>query len=173
MVCSLGIQDAAKWQFWRKSQRPFKIWALAISSSALGPWPRPREIMSRCSVLPRSSLANLRSWVPGSEPVTIQQWHQVDYIGKELCTLYAPNQDTMIFLSGMIYTCNMYVCIHVPLPFMPLGDSGMGEMSDRIYSIVKAAWLWQKKIFCDNKQNSIMLSFAYWIRFMFLHILHI
>ena len=109
MVCSLGIQDAAKWQFWRKSQRPFKIWALAISSSALGPWPRPREIMSRCSVLPRSSLANLRSWVPGSEPVTIQQWHQVDYIGKELCTLYAPNQDTMIFLSGMTCTMSVYM----------------------------------------------------------------
>lgn len=71
-VCNLGIQEAARWQFCKNTHLPFNIWALAINSSALGPWPLPREIMSRWRVLPFSSLANLSSWLPGSQPAEKQ-----------------------------------------------------------------------------------------------------
>ena len=82
MVWSLGIHEAARWQFCKKSHRPFRICALAINSSALGPWPRPREIMSKCSVLPRSSLAKRNNWAAGSEPTTdwkgVQNGYNID-----------------------------------------------------------------------------------------------
>lgn len=76
-----GIHDAARWQFWRKTQRPLSTWALLISSSARGPWPRPSEIMSRWSELPRSSLANLNNCDAGSHPESDEKqnfkmiWH--------------------------------------------------------------------------------------------------
>ena len=58
------IQDAAKWQFWRRIQYPFTS-ASFISYWALGPWPCPREIDL---VFLSISFAILTKSVTGSEP---------------------------------------------------------------------------------------------------------
>lgn len=74
MACSRGMKEAARWQFCKNTQRPFRIWAFEISSSALGPWSRPREIISRCKALPLSSSANLTNCARGSVPIMKQCW---------------------------------------------------------------------------------------------------
>lgn len=66
--CRWGIQDAARWQFCKKTQRPFSSCAFATSSSALFPWPRPSDIMSMCSVLPLSCFAKRINDDDGLDP---------------------------------------------------------------------------------------------------------
>lgn len=79
MACSRGMKEAARWQFCKNTQRPFRIWAFEISSSALGPWSRPREIISRCKALPLSSSANLTNCARGSVPIMKQCWIYMYY----------------------------------------------------------------------------------------------
>lgn len=60
------IQEAAKWQFYNKTQPPFWRAALIIFS-AFGPCPWPREIYSYLFNISFSS-ANFKKSATGSEP---------------------------------------------------------------------------------------------------------
>ena len=61
---------------------PFRICDLIISSSALGPWPCPREIISKWSVLPRNSFAKRSKELVGSEPYKWMHINKVVSKGK-------------------------------------------------------------------------------------------
>lgn len=66
IISKLGIQDLAKWQFYNNIHSPFSL-AIAISFSALIPWPCPSEIPY--ILWSKSlSLANLYRAVVGSAP---------------------------------------------------------------------------------------------------------
>ena len=69
IVQSLGINDAARWQFWRKTHWAALGRAFMMSSSALAAWPGPREIMVTWLVPPFNSCANFRTVLVGSIPV--------------------------------------------------------------------------------------------------------
>ncbi len=83
--CNFGIKDPARWQFWRKTQRPFCEYAFLISSSAFGPWPRPSDIKSKCKVLPLTSFTKRSNSAVGSEPEKIYE----KSLSKSITKIYA------------------------------------------------------------------------------------
>lgn len=100
MSWSLGMKEAARWQFCRKIHLPFKICAFEMSSSALGPWPRPSEMRSTWRVLPLMSRANLMSWAVGSTPKV--EWRYKVKWTFNTCEMQYGNMIAQSFLCIMI-----------------------------------------------------------------------
>lgn len=66
---NLGINEVARWQFWRNGHCSPSICALYINSSALLPWPRPRDRICTFCVLFFISWAKRKTTAVMSIPI--------------------------------------------------------------------------------------------------------